>query len=122
MAELEVERTDFVSFFTQDVQRAKRFYGETLGLELETEGEHDLEFRCGQVTLDVFDPSIIGQEFAPSPAGLALRVPDVEAARAALEAKGVEFVGETQVTNVCRMAFFTDPDGNLLLLHRRFDA
>jgi catechol 2,3-dioxygenase-like lactoylglutathione lyase family enzyme len=117
-----VERVDFVSVFTQDIQRAKRFYTETLGLELETEGESDLELRCGQVTLDVFDPSSIGQPFAPSPAGLALRVPDVDAVRTELEAKGVEFEGDTIETGVCRMAFFKDPDGNALLLHRRFDA
>ena len=119
---MQVERTDFVSVFTQDIQRAKRFYTETLGLEIETEGESDMELRCGQVTLDVFDPSSIGQAFAPSPSGLALRVPDVDAARAELEAKGVEFDGETVETAVCRMAFFRDPDGNALLLHRRFDA
>ena len=117
-----VEHTDFVSVFTQDMQRAKRFYSETLGLAIETEGESDMEFRCGQVTLDVFDPSSIGQPFAVSPAGLALRVPDVDAARAELEAKGVEFDGDTIETGVCRMAFFKDPDGNALLLHRRFDA
>ena len=117
-----VERADFVSVLTQDIQRAKQFYGETLGLELETEGESDLEFSLGQVTLDVFDPSSIGQPFAPSPAGVALRVPDVDAARAELEAKGVEFDGETVLTKVCRMAFFKDPDGNTLILHRRFDV
>jgi catechol 2,3-dioxygenase-like lactoylglutathione lyase family enzyme len=117
-----VERTDFVSVFTQDIGRAKEFYAGTLGLEIESEGDHDMEFRCGQVTLDVFDPSSIGQSFAVSPAGLALRVQDVDAARAELEAKGVEFEGETVQTGVCRMAFFKDPDGNALLLHRRFDA
>jgi predicted enzyme related to lactoylglutathione lyase len=74
------------------------------------------------VTLDVFDPSSIGQQFAVSPAGLALRVADVDAARAELEAKGVAFDGETIETGVCRMASFKDPDGNALLLHRRFDA
>jgi catechol 2,3-dioxygenase-like lactoylglutathione lyase family enzyme len=119
---MQVERVDFVSFLTQDIARAKRFYGETLGLEVESEGESDLEFRCGQVTLDVFDPSSIGQPFAPSPAGLALRVSDVEAARAELEAKGVQFDGETIETSVCRQAWFKDPDGNSLMLHRRFDA
>jgi catechol 2,3-dioxygenase-like lactoylglutathione lyase family enzyme len=117
-----VERTDFVSVFTQDILRAKKFYAGTLGLELESEGESDLEFRCGQVTLDVFDPSSVGQQFAVSPAGLALRVRDVDAVRAELEAKGVEFDGDTVETGVCRMAFFKDPDGNALLLHRRFDA
>jgi catechol 2,3-dioxygenase-like lactoylglutathione lyase family enzyme len=117
---MQVERVDFVSFLTQDIARARRFYAETLGLEIETEGEHDLEFRAGQVTLDVFDPSSIGQPFAPSPAGLALRVRDVAAARAELEAKGVEFDGETKDTGVCHMAFFHDPDGNALMLHRRY--
>jgi len=119
---MKVERTDFVSVLTQDIKRAKQFYAETLGLEIESEGESDMEFRCGQVTLDVFDPASIGQPFAVSPAGLALRVPDVDAARAELEAKGVEFDGETLETDVCRMASFKDPDGNALLLHRRFDA
>ena len=119
---MRVERVDFVSFLTQDIPRARRFYAETLGLEIETEGEHDMEFSCGQVTLDIFDPSSIGQPFAPSPAGLALRVPDVEVARAELEAKGVEFEGDTIVTGVCTQAWFKDPDGNALMLHRRFDA
>jgi catechol 2,3-dioxygenase-like lactoylglutathione lyase family enzyme len=119
---MHVEHVDFVSFLTQDIPRAKRFYTEVIGLELETEGESDMELRAGQVTLDVFDPSSIGQPFAPSPAGLALRVADVDAARAELEAKGVVFDGETIETNVCRQAWFKDPDGNALMLHRRFDA
>ena len=119
---MQVEHVDFVSVLTQDLQRAKRFYTEVVGLEVETEGDSDLELRCGQVTLDVFDPSSIGQPFAPSPAGLALRVPDVDAARAELEAKGIEFDGETIETSVCKQAWFKDPDGNALMLHRRYDA
>ena len=119
---MQVERVDFVSFLTQDLARAKRFYTEVLGLEVETEGEHDMELRAGQVTLDIFDPSSIGEPFAPSPAGMAIRVPDVDAARAELEAKGVVFEGETIVTGVCKQAWFKDPDGNALMLHRRFDA
>ena len=53
---MRVERVDFVSFLTRDIARARRFYAETLGLEIETEG----------------------------------------------------------------MAFFHDPDGNALMLHRRY--
>ena len=37
-----------------------------------------------------------------------------------LEAKGVEFDGEMLDTTVCHMAFFRDPDGNALMLHRRY--
>ena len=119
---MRVERVDFVSFLTQDIGRAKDFYAGTLGLEIESEGESDMEFRLGQVTLDVFDPSSIGEPFAPMLAGFALRVADVDAARAELEAKGVQFDGETIATGVCKQAWFRDPDGNRLMLHRRFDA
>ena len=60
-------------------------------------------------------------EFEPQKsAHLALRVDDVAAARAELEAKGVQFVGETFDTGVCHMAFFADPDGNTLVLHSRY--
>jgi catechol 2,3-dioxygenase-like lactoylglutathione lyase family enzyme len=117
---MQVETVDFVSVLTQDIPRAKQFYGETLGLPIETEGENDLEFTLGQVTLDVFNPASVGQEFAPSPAGIAIRVPDVAAARAELEAKGVQFDGELVDTGVCHFAFFQDPDGNKLMLHRRY--
>ena len=117
---MEVEKVDFVSVLTQDIPRAKTFYGETLGLPVETEGENDLEFTLGQVTLDVFNPASVGQEFAPTPAGIAIRVPDVAAARADLEAKGVQFDGDIVDTGVCHFAFFKDPDGNALMLHRRY--
>jgi catechol 2,3-dioxygenase-like lactoylglutathione lyase family enzyme len=117
---MDVEQVDFVSVLTLDISRAKRFYGETLGLPIETEGENDLEFTLGQVTLDVFNPASAGQEFAPSPAGIAIRVPDVAKARAELEAKGVTFDGEIVDTGVCHFAFFKDPDGNALMLHRRY--
>jgi len=32
----------------------------------------------------------------------------------------VEFLGETLDTGVCHMAVFRDPDGNDLILHRRY--
>ena len=51
---------------------------------------------------------------------IALHVDDVAAARAALQARGVEFAGETIDTGVCHMAFFEDPDGNALMLHHRY--
>ena len=62
----------------------------------------------------------MGLPFAPNPNDIALRVPDVAAAREALEAAGVEFSGETFDTGVCHMAFFSDPDGNALMLHHRY--
>ena len=63
----------------------------------------------------------VGGEFTgPHTSQIALRVPDVHEARRELEAKGVEFGGDTLDTGVCHMAFFRDPDGNALMLHRRY--
>ena len=117
-----VEHVDFVGVATQDVERAKEFYGGTLGLPLERDTPAGAEFRAGQVTLGIWNPSSAGMTFEPNPNGFAMRVPDVAEARRALEEKGVEFEGETFDTGVCHMALFRDPDGNRLILHRRYAA
>jgi predicted enzyme related to lactoylglutathione lyase len=62
----------------------------------------------------------MGMEHRVSQNALALHVDDVGAARELLEARGVTFSGETLDTGVCHMAFFTDPDGNFLMLHHRY--
>ncbi len=117
-----VERTDFISVPVTDMARSKQFYGETLGLPLVSGEEAWPEYQPGEnVSVYLIDPTNIGQEFAgPHSSSIALRVPDVAEARTALEAKGVEFGGDIFDTGVCRMAFFSDPDGNALMLHRRY--
>ena len=115
---LEIERVDFVSVPTRDRERARRFYGGVLGLP-PSEVTPD-EFETPNVTLGLWQPEAEGVAFTPNTAGIALRVADVEAARSRLAAAGVEFLGETVDTGVCHMAFFYDPDGNVLILHRRY--
>ena len=116
-----VERTDFISVPVRDLERSTAFYRDTLGLEQIGEGTWP-EFQLGEnVSLYLLDPTNIGQEFkGPHTSSIALRVSDVEAAKAELEARGVEFRGDTFDTGVCHMAFFSDPDGNALMLHRRY--
>jgi predicted enzyme related to lactoylglutathione lyase len=116
---IEVERVDYIAVPTEDVERAKRFYGETLGLPHEKDTPVGAEYRAGQVTLGVVMSADVGLEFAANPAGFALRVPDVDAARQQLAGAGVELT-EVYDTGVCRLAFFSDPDGNRLVLHRRY--
>jgi catechol 2,3-dioxygenase-like lactoylglutathione lyase family enzyme len=118
---LQVERTDFVSVPVTDIERSVKWYGETLGLEQVGFGGWP-EFQLGQnVSLYLIDPTNYGQEFkGPHTASIALRVPDVEEARRELESRGIEFRGEIFDTGVCHMAFFADPDGNELMLHRRY--
>ncbi len=116
-----VERVDFISVPVTDMERSKKFYGETLGLELVSDPGFP-EYQLGEnLSLYLLDMTAIGGEFtAPHTASIALRVADVEATRRELEAKGVEFERDTLDTSVCHMAPFRDPDGNMLMLHRRY--
>jgi catechol 2,3-dioxygenase-like lactoylglutathione lyase family enzyme len=75
------------------------------------------DFWVGETCLGIYEPERFGMEFAPQKnAHLALHVDDVAATRAELETKGVSFAGDILDTGVCQMAFFTDPDGNDLML------
>jgi catechol 2,3-dioxygenase-like lactoylglutathione lyase family enzyme len=116
-----VERTDFISVPVTDMERSKRFYRDTLGLA-PVDQRGFPEYQLGEnVSLYLINMEAIGSSFtAPHTSSIALRVPDVEAARKELEAKGVAFAGETLDTGVCHMAPFHDPDGNVLMLHRRY--
>jgi predicted enzyme related to lactoylglutathione lyase len=115
-----VERVDFISIPTQDIPRAKRFYGELLGLPHERDTPAGAEYRAGQVTLGIWKPEAQGLPFTPNRSGFALRVADVAEARRELEEQGVTFDMETFDTGVCHMALMRDPDGNQVILHRRY--
>ncbi len=116
---MQVERVDFVAIPSRDAERLRRFYGQTLGLRADAGAE--FEFWAGETCLGIWEPERVGTRFAPSKNGhIALRVGDVAEARRELEAKGVTFNGATIDTGVCRMALFEDPDGNDLMLHRRY--
>jgi len=114
-----ITKLDFVAVPSQDAERSRRFYAETLGLRPDDHG--GFEFWAGETCLGIWEPERLGMPFAPQKNGhLALHVDDVGEARAQLEAKGVSFAGDTFDTGVCHMAFFTDPDGNDLMLHHRY--
>jgi predicted enzyme related to lactoylglutathione lyase len=119
---VKVEGTDFAALLVTDYPRAAAFYGGTLGLEQSQQYGKipGGEFETGNLTLQVLDAASIGREFAANGSPIALRVDDVEAARAELAAQGVEFIGETMDSGVCLQAPFKDPDGNVLILHRRY--
>jgi predicted enzyme related to lactoylglutathione lyase len=118
-----VERVDFVAVPVRDLARADEFYGKTLGLERSpSSGERWVEYETGNLTIALLSPAAMGADFEPQPntGPIALRVPDVEEARRKLEEAGVEFQDEIIDSGVCHIAGFTDPDGNALILHRRY--
>ena len=117
-----VTGVDFVGVPTRNLDAAVEFYGTTVGLprSVYLRERNYAEFETGNLTLSVFDAEGFGLEHKVNPNAIALHVDDVAQARTALEQRGVEFAGEILDTGVCHMAFFTDPDGNDLLLHHRY--
>lgn len=114
-----ITKIDFVAVPSTDVERSRAFYIDTLGLRQDERNQD--EFWVGETCFGIYEPATYGIEFVPqTTAPLGLHVDDMEAARGELEAKGVVFGGETFDTGVCYMAFFTDPDGNRLMLHHRY--
>jgi len=119
---IEVTRVDYVRVPVDDIVAAQHFYGEVLGLPRNTRLHHDdwVEYEASNVTLAVMTPDTHDYEFAPlPPSTIALGVPDVAAAKASLEAAGVQ-VGEIWDSGVCNGASLTDPAGNRILLHHRY--
>jgi catechol 2,3-dioxygenase-like lactoylglutathione lyase family enzyme len=118
-----IESVDYVRVPVDDIEKAKDFYGRILGLP-DGPTQHDdwVEYQAGNVTLAVMTPETHEYEFEPLPPGtLAFRVPDVAAAKAELEAAGVE-VNDMWDSGSCKGAGFRDPAGNAILLHRRYIA
>jgi catechol 2,3-dioxygenase-like lactoylglutathione lyase family enzyme len=114
-----ISKLDFIGIPSQNAERSRSFYVDTLGLRPDENAR--FEVWIGETCFGIWEPERLGMVFAPQKNGHpALHVEDITAARAELEAKGVVFAGETFDTGVCQMALFTDPDGNDLMLHHRY--
>jgi predicted enzyme related to lactoylglutathione lyase len=121
-----VTGVDYVGIPSNDLETARAFYENVLGLEASSvwqqPGEEAVgaEFETGTVTIALINCPRLGIPFSPNPAPLALQVDDVAAARAELETRGVTFAPDDIDSGVCHMANFKDPDGNAIMLHHRY--
>jgi catechol 2,3-dioxygenase-like lactoylglutathione lyase family enzyme len=107
-----------------DLDRARRFYRDTLGLELESEFmDHVLTFATGETKLTVYRSDFAGTNRANAVVwGVG---DDIEAIVASLKAKGVTFEhypdmgleGDIHVSGDMKTVWFKDPDGNILHLN-----
>jgi predicted enzyme related to lactoylglutathione lyase len=113
---------DFITVPTRDFDKASEFYGTVLGLRRSVQwgSMPAAEFETGTLTIAVMQSDAFGLEFQRHSHPIALRVEDVAAARAELEAHGVTFAADTIDSGVCHMAHFADPDGNALMFHHRY--
>jgi catechol 2,3-dioxygenase-like lactoylglutathione lyase family enzyme len=114
---MRVQQVDFVSMPTRDAKRAVAWYRDVL--ELPESEFADGEIETPNVTLSFWNPEEQGETFAPNESGIALRVADVHEAVEDLRSAGAEVIG-IQDSGVCHMGFVKDPDGNVLILHRRY--
>jgi predicted enzyme related to lactoylglutathione lyase len=112
-----VEQVDFITIPTRDVARALGWYRQLFELPESAQNEGELE--TPNVTLGFWNPEEESIEFQPNSAGFALRVGDVQAAVSEAEAAGAHVIG-IHDSGVCHMGFVKDPDGNVLILHRRY--
>jgi predicted enzyme related to lactoylglutathione lyase len=109
-------RLELIQVPVSDVDRAKAFYTEQAGFNADHDHAVSDEIRFVQLTPPGSPASIaIGRgmsAMAPgSLEGLQVVVDDIDAARAALAAGGVE-VSDVQDFPWGRFVFFADPDGN----------
>jgi predicted enzyme related to lactoylglutathione lyase len=106
---------ELVQVPVSDVDRAKTFYTEKAGFNADHDHRVSDEIRFVQLTPPGSACSIaIGTGLGDKPPGsaqLQLVVPDINAARAELAARGVE-VSEVQEFSWGLFVFFSDPDGN----------
>ena len=114
---MKVEQVDFVSAPTRDTSRAVAWYRDGLRPPVSELTESPIE--PANVTLSFWNPEADGEPFQANTAGVALRVADVEAAVEEFRAGGGEVIG-VEDSGVCHMGFVKDPDGNVLILHRRY--
>jgi predicted enzyme related to lactoylglutathione lyase len=119
---MKIRGTDFVMYLVSDLARAARFYRDTLGLpqEIYSEEWQWAEFDCGNITLALKGGS---KPRAAAPgARIALAVDDVQRAHEELKRIGARIRSAPVDNKVCWSMEILDPDGNLVILHRRADG
>lgn len=105
-----------VALTVKDLDRARAFYRDTLGLPLMFEAGHMLFFDIGGQRLMVglaekADRPLVGGTY------IYFDAPDLPELMDALKAKGIELIGNTETlqrtdTHELKLQFFRDPDGN----------
>ncbi len=114
----------FALYPVSDIDRARKFYGETLGLKLCSE----MEFAPGKwwIEYDVGSSALGITNFEPpsctnGPA-VAIEVADYDAALAAVQQAGLAITWGPHDFPPCRSFGIKDPDGNTLFFHKRKTA
>lgn len=120
---IQVKEVAFTGYPVTDFTRARKFYGEGLGLcesqIIEDAGAvHWVEYDIAGHTLALAQASPQWQPNAHG-GGICLEVASLEEAVEHVQAHGSNIVSPISEFPMCRMAVITDPDGNTIALHQR---
>ena len=122
------DRDAVANLAVKDLQTAKKFYQDTLGLTpVDTEGHELVVFRSGNSTINVYRSKYAGTNQATAVTWTV--GDDMDSIVQKLKAKGVTFEhydmhgmvreGDVHVSGDMRVAWFKDPDGNILNIVNR---
>lgn len=103
-----------ITFYVSDLQKAAKFYEETLGLERKYTCSSYVGFECGGVEIGLI-PKTREEKANPSSPSVDFLVDDIDKAYETLKRKGVKFIKELhEEAWGGKQATFTDPDGHML--------
>jgi len=111
-------RSGNVTIYVTDMERAVRFYRDTLGLKLDYRfGDHWASVSLKGLTIGLHPTTVAGDARAKAVPELGLELEGkLEDAMKTLEERGVKFDGVRGEGKAGRFAHFHDPDGNELYL------
>ncbi|PYK05685.1 MAG: glyoxalase [Verrucomicrobia bacterium] len=116
---MKIKAIGFVAIPVTDIERARPFYEEVLGLRTSDEmmGGKWIEYAVGEDTLAIAN---VSDTWTPSDqgTGAAFEVEDFDEAIDRLRDRHVRFAAEPFETPCCHMAVVQDPDGNKLIIHK----
>ena len=116
---MKIKRIAFVGVPVTDMQRAREFYENVLGLTVSDEmmGGQWIEYAVGDDTLAIAN---VGEQWTPSDEGTAaaFEIGNFDEAIKFLKDRQVPFAAEPFETPCCQMAVVQDPDGNKLIIHK----
>jgi predicted enzyme related to lactoylglutathione lyase len=116
-----IKHIAFTMYPVTDMARARRFYEETLGLQLARREAHEFEWIEYDLDGGTFALSNVKEGGVPSAdagGSIAFEVQSVDEMVEQLRAKGVRVKLEPLSTPVCRLAVILDSEGNAITLHQ----
>jgi catechol 2,3-dioxygenase-like lactoylglutathione lyase family enzyme len=107
----------------KDMSSSRKFYEQTLGLQIEEENPYAIAYRCASSFISIYESEFAGTNQATA---ASWKTDDVEGEVNALKEKGVSFEhydfegvtleGDVHVMGETKSAWFKDPDGNILCI------